>query len=1036
VCHPGRVTQEPGLPEGIYESLITRRLARILQSLGDERVKRTALNDAEAPDRVALHLARQIERHLASLSKEARAASATAVVETVLRSLKLQNDAGFHDDELLSESAEVLEQILRRGPDGSLNEVSSPLVPLLDSTVLTNAHGEPNVGKAIISEVESSQSIDVIMAFITKSGILPLEAVLTDHCNGGKRLRVITTTYTGITQRAALDRLTEIGAEIRVSYDTTKTRLHAKAWTFHRPEGMSTAYIGSSNLTHQAQVTGLEWNIRVSGARNPHVIDKMKAVFDTYWESHDFVRYDPDEFDRRTTSTSSQGQFIAPVAIQPLPFQSRMLELLQLERERGRHRNLLVSATGTGKTVMSALDYLALREALPGARLLFVAHRKEILEQSLAVFRQAMLDANFGEMWVAGSRPIKFDHVFASIQTLNSQDIERLDPGHFDVVVIDEFHHAAADSYQRLLGYVQPRELLGLTATPERADGQSILSLFDNRIAAELRLWDAIDAGYLSSFAYYGIHDGTDLSSIPWKRGKGYDTESLANVYTADDLWAKRVVKEFVRHVDNPESVRALGFCVSVKHAEFMAKVFNEHGLSSVSVDGSSPQREREDALRSLREGTVRVVFSVDLFNEGVDVPAVDALLMLRPTDSPVLFLQQLGRGLRRHFSKSQCTVLDFVGHHHNEYRFDRRFGALFGGTRKEVLEQVKNGFPFLPAGCHMELDKVASEIVLENLKTALPTKWSQRVAEMKKLASRYESVSLDVFLNETGLSIDDVYDGTYGFSDLLEAAGLPVLQQGPAEKEIRKAVGRLLHVDDQFRLDLWYRIVSLGSNANLTDPILRRLAQMLAGQLLSQVKPQALSPKAGILDGWHLLIEHPQVCREIQELFPLLKSRIDHIAKPVPGNPDLPLRIHARYTRIEILAAFGASEGWKSPEWREGVKWLPDAKADLFAFTIDKSTGSFSPSTRYRDYAISPSIIHWESQSTTRTESVTGRRYANHVKMGTTVHLFAREHQNERAFWYLGPATYISHEGDCPMAIKWRLQTPLPGDLFGRLAA
>lgn len=1028
--------QQPQLPEGIYESLITRRLRSEIQSLESDRTLQEAISDVEAADRVALHLSRQIERHLNGLDEKQRAKSAVSVVESVIRSLKAHHEAEFLEDELLDESSSVLRQVLRRGPDGSLQELVTPLVPLLDSTILTNSHGEPNVGKAIISEVDSAVSIDVIMAFITKSGLFPLEKALERHCLSGKRLRVITTTYTGITQRAALDRLQQIGAEIRVSYDTTKTRLHAKAWTFHRQEGMSTAYIGSSNLTHQAQVTGLEWNLRVSGARNPHVITKMAAVFDSYWESNDFSPYDPEEFDRRTTPSQTSSQFVAPVSIQPLPFQSRMLELLQLERERGRHKNLLVSATGTGKTVMSALDYLSLREVLPGKRLLFVAHRKEILEQSIAVFRQAMLDATFGELWVGGTRPTRFDHVFASIQSLNAKDIKSFRPDHFDVVIIDEFHHAHAPSYSQLLDHLEPRELLGLTATPERSDGGDVLRFFENRIAAELRLWDAIDAGYLSPFSYYGIHDGTDLRSVPWKRGKGYEISELDNVYTANDLWAKRVVAEFARHIDNPETVRALGFCVSVKHAQFMAKFFTERGLPSLSVDGSSSALERDSALRQLRDGEIRVIFSVDLFNEGVDIPAVDALLMLRPTDSSVLFLQQLGRGLRRSFSKAQCIVLDFVGHQNKEYRFDRRFGALLGGTRRDVIEQISNGFPYLPAGCHMELDEVSSRIVLENLKTALPTRWAQRVAEMRRVAEKYEKISLQLFLEETQLSIEDVYDGTRGYSDLLEAAGIPVFTAGPAEGAIRKAIGRLLHVDDGFRLDSWREMLGVGSGLDIQGTTNRRLAQMLVGQLLPQVNAEQISSLESLDAAWSFLMRHPQVVAELDQLLSVLGGSIGHVVKTLVQQPEIPLRIHARYTRIEALAAFGATSGWKAPEWREGVKWLPDAKSDLFAFTIDKSSGTFSPNTRYRDYAISPWLIHWESQSTTRSGSTTGLRYQNHVSMGSAVHMFARLHQNERAFWYLGPAAYVSHEGECPMSMKWRLDVPLPGDLFGILAA
>lgn len=384
----------------------------------------------------------------------------------------------------------------------------------------------------------------------------------------------------------------------------------------------------------------------------------------------------------RGAATPALWVILSPIELRPLPFQERLLELIEVSRRDGHHRNLLVSATGTGKTVMAAIDYAGLGERLERSRLLFVAHREEILDQSMATFRYALRDPNFGEKWVGGIRPARFDHVFASIQSLNAADLSLLAADHFDVVIVDEFHHAAAASYEKVLTHLDPVELLGLTATPERSDGLPVLHWFDDRIAAELRLWDAIDQQYLSPFLYFGVHDGLDLRDIPWRRGRGYEVEALTQRYTSSDAWARLVVKQLLEHAD-VDSMRGLGFCVSVEHARFMARHFNHHGIRAVAIWGDSPPRERNAALRDLAAGDVSVVFSVDLFNEGVDVPAVDTVLMLRPTESPTLFLQQLGRGLRKSRGKAFCTVLDFVGTHRREFRFDRRYRALLGGTRR-----------------------------------------------------------------------------------------------------------------------------------------------------------------------------------------------------------------------------------------------------------------------------------------------------------------------------------------------------------------
>ena len=1013
---------------GLYEVLVTEGLKAALDSLGAQLLPRSRpLRAAEAPDRIAWHLSRQIELALSDLSESERVEIGTRVARNLLQRLT----------ELVTvDPATVLHSIARRTPDGEAAEVDEPLIPLLDTTLLTNAPGEPTLWSQLSSEIESSDSIDVVMAFIRRSGIRPLLASLRRHCEDGRQLRVLTTTYTGSTEKRALDELAAAGAAVRVSYDLTTTRLHAKAWVFHRRSGFSTAYVGSSNLTQSAQVTGLEWNVRLSQARNPDVLAKFAAVFESYWAGGDFVPYLAEEFDReqgRAGADRGAVVMLSPIELNPLPFQERLLELIELSRRRGHHHNLLVAATGTGKTVMAALDYGRLRDRLQRARLLFVAHREEILDQSLATFRYALRDASFGEKWVGGARPTRFDHVFASIQSLAVGDLSSVEPDHFDVVVVDEFHHAAAASYTRLLDHLEPVELLGLTATPERSDGLPILHWFGDRIAAELRLWDAIDQQLLSPFVYFGIHDGLDLRQIPWRRGRGYDERALSDVYTSSDAWARLVVHQLDEHTD-AGAMRCLGFCVTVEHARFMAAHFTRHGIPAVAVWGDSPRAEREQALRDLAAGTVRVVFAVDLFNEGVDVPAVDTILMLRPTESPTLFLQQLGRGLRRAKDKACCTVLDFVGLHRREFRFDRRYRALLGGTRRDIERAVQLGFPFLPAGCSMQLDRKSSEIVLRSLREAIPTRWPAKVEELRSLRQTIPDVDLGRFLHESGLGLDDVYDGSRSWSDLLSAAGAPTRPAGPHETALRRAVGRLLHVDDQERIDAYRRRLAEPAAPDVDAlPVReRRLLHMLA----AQVADRSLTKGTTIQDATDLLWAHPQVLDELGQLLAVLDGRVDHLHEPLTTHPDAPLQIHARYTRIEILAGMGIGSGARIAAWQSGVYEAKDADADLLAFTLDKTGGGFSPTTRYRDYAVSRTLVHWESQSVTRADGPTGLRYRNHERDGRTILLFTRLRADDRSFWFLGPATYRRHEGERPMAITWELAHPLSGDLYAAFAA
>jgi superfamily II DNA or RNA helicase len=766
------------------------------------------------------------------------------------------------------------------------------------------------------------------------------------------------------------------------------------------------------------------------------VVEKVAAVFESYWNSVDFLPFDLNQFSEAITrhGGSPELRYLSPIELRPEPFQERLLEQIALSRQRGFHRNLLVSATGTGKTVMAAIDYARLKDILPRSRLLFVAHRNEILQQSLATFRHAIRDQSFGEPWVAGARPEFFDHVFASIQSLSATGLQRLEPKHFDVVIIDEFHHAAASSYHALLDHIRPCELLGLTATPERSDGLPLLHWFDNRIAAELRLWDAIDQQRLVPFIYYGVSDNMDLTKIPWQRGRGYDVEGLTNLFTANDAWARLVINALTKKVDDIRQMRALGFCVSIDHARFMARIFNQANIPSVAIWADTPMTERDKTLRDLRDGHIRVVFSVDIFNEGVDVPSVDTLIMLRPTDSPTLFLQQLGRGLRRHHGKSACVVLDFVGMHNQEFRYDRRFGALLAGTRKDIERQVEQGFPFLPAGCHIELDRIASQRVLHSIRSAVPDGWVRKVEELRRLAAGKRHVSLVQYLEDTGLTLEDIYSSGRCWSDLLKAAGLPVRETGPAEAEMRKAIGRLLHVDDTPRIETYRQFLSSSVAPAAADSSI--LDQRYLRMLVVSVMDRACPSTASLQEAADLMWQHPQVLAELRELMVLLLDRIQHAGTNLADRPTLPLSVHARYTRIEILAAFGEGTHARTPPWREGVRWMSGEKCDVFVFTLDKTGGRFSPTTRYRDYAISRELIHWESQSTTRAESPTGHRYQTHVAGGSGVMLFARLTDDDRSFYFLGPAEYVSHESEMPMAITWKLNHLLPGDLFQSFAA
>ncbi|HLG68833.1 MAG TPA: DEAD/DEAH box helicase family protein, partial [Chloroflexota bacterium] len=710
------------LQPGVYEALLTQWLVTRLPA--DERLYRTAsLDRADAPALLARHLAAILESALRAPSfddnPERQIAFCNELIDRVCNQARLDGVL----DELLNEPARQLLEVLRPAgtPLGKGESLPRPTIPLSQNALLVASKQEPALAGELRRELASADRVDLLCAFVKWSGIRVLLDELRQVQARGVPIRVITTTYTGVTEARALDELAGLGATIKVCYETGSTRLHAKAWLFERDSGFSTAYIGSSNLSHSALHEGLEWNVRLTQAVSAPLLERFRAAFETYWADPSFEPYVSEDFraaiGRAAPTVETE---LVPFDIQPYPFQREMLYQLEVERKRhNRWRNLLVAATGTGKTVVSAFDYKRLSEEWGGTSLLFVAHRQEILKQSLATFRNILRDGNFGELMVAGERPTEGRHVFASIQSLHALGRSRLDaftPDAYDVVIVDEFHHAEAPTYQRLLERLQPKVLLGMTATPERSDGLDIKRWFDGHIAVELRLWDALDQGLLCPFQYFGIADDVDLSQLRWSRG-GYDRGQLEGLYTGNDARVAKVLKALGDIVEDPRAMRALGFCVTVEHAHYMAACFQRAGIPAGAVSADSTPAERSHALQALRTREINVIFAVDLFNEGLDIPEIDTVLFLRPTESPVVFLQQLGRGLRRTDGKAGLTVLDFIGQQHQRFRFEERYKALLGGDRRQVLRQIQDGFPYLPAGCAINLDRQSAKAILDNIR-------------------------------------------------------------------------------------------------------------------------------------------------------------------------------------------------------------------------------------------------------------------------------------------------------------------------------
>lgn len=1016
-----KVTSPRELAPGLYEDLVDADLERRLAQF-DAESKQFAVK--QEPIRAAEVFARYLyERGRAVLERMGDVEAQRALVDELLHRLEL---------EPLSPPTRLLLAIAEPERAGLAEQrfATRPRIPLAESELLVNARGQIDLAAALTSELPSADRVDLVCSFIRRTGLprlVPALRELSQRRPG--HLRVLTTTYTGVTEGEALARLVDLGATVKVDYEGQTTRLHAKAWTLHRQSGLSTAFVGSSNISHSALADGREWNVRLSARENPDLLARLAAEFEALWLNDEFQPFDADRFvlarTRARSSAASKPVFVG-FELRPQDHQERILDQLAAARElHGRHRNLVVAATGTGKTMIAAFDYARMRASCP--RLLFVAHRKEILEQSLASFRGVLRDPYFGELLVEGRTLGAANHVFASIQSLQHR-MDDLGPHDYDFVVIDEFHHAEAPSYQRLLNRLDARELLGLTATPERADGKDPTRWFDGQITAELRLWDALERGLLCPFHYFGVADDVDLAGVKWQQG-GYDRASLENLYTGNHARVRRVAAAIRDYVSAPESMRALGFCVGVAHARFMAEQFCALGIAAAAVVGSDSAEQRDGALTALRHGDLRVLFCVDVFNEGVDLPEVDTLLFLRPTESATLFLQQLGRGLRRYPEKHATTVLDFIGNAHRSFRFDRRFRALLG-ENGGVAEQIEQNFPWLPPGCAIVLEPRSRAIVLANVKRALADRRGAVVDEVGALA-RAGKPSLADFLDAMQWQPEQLYrkrSREWTYTGLRQDAG--VIAAADLDAKVVKSLAGMLHVDDRVRLARWQEWLEGAQPPKVSgmSEAQRRLATMLLALLLTGSVAAVRDLGSGLRRIW----SSASLRDELRQLLSWVSRRVTHLDAALVGHDDIPLRVHARYTRDELLAACGELRPGKDPKMQTGMRLLPDAKLVINLITIDKQTGGYSPKTQYRDYALSRTRFHSETPHTAGPDTQFGRHLLNHVAEGLTVLLFVRPRKHDERglaapYVFLGPTVLREWSGDRPMQLTWDLMHPIP---------
>lgn len=1041
---------------GVYEQIVNTKLQNELAQLRLEKYD-IELEEIDADDArkiLSIYISYVLQKGLRYLrdeygdSKDEKSKALLAQIklcnEVIDEIAKATGDKDFEDLKIL-EKGEILKSLflkINTARSISNQKTVRPQTSLLESTLFTGGKKEITMLSEIKKEIVSSDSIDLLISFIKWSAIAKIIKDLKEFTSReGCKLRVIATTYMKATDYKAIEELAKLpNTEVKINYETSHIRMHAKAYMFKRNTGFSTVYIGSSNLSNPALTEGLEWNLKVTEQESFDIVKKCNVTFESYWNDPSFELFDLNdiecqnrlktELEKNSSRNDSNLRLLCEV--RPYPYQKEILDEIEAEREvYGHRKNLLVAATGVGKTVIAAFDFKRYLEKHPNAKLLFIAHRKEILEQSARKFREVLNDFNFGELMVDGNKPTQINHLFMSIQSFKSSGfINMTTPDFYDFIIVDEFHHAAADSYQDLLNYYKPDILLGLTATPERLDGKDILGFFNGRIASEMRLAEAIDRKLLCPFIYFGLADSEDYSHMKWN-GK-YDISELENVYTNNTRRAALIQKSVYEKVTDINEVRGLGFCVSVKHAQYMAKYFSENGVPSIALSSKSEDDIRVNAKKQLVKGEIKFIFVVDLYNEGVDIPEVNTVLFLRPTESSTVFLQQLGRGLRLHDSKECLMVLDFIGQAHKKYSYESKFKALIGKNRKSVRDNILDGFMSMPRGCYIELEEIAQKYVLNNIKQAEINK--------RTLVDRVSSFSVDTgydltlenFVDYYGINLLELYpkDGSRSFRRLKIWAKLLNEVIDNNDTEYKRITG-ILHVNSKVLIEYWLQYIQEGKlPSNEKERLMRN---MLYYSFFKKCPRQ--EGFSTVDEGISSITDIDYLRDEIVDILKYNLSHIEFVAKKNEYNYVCPLEVHCNYSRGQILAAYGYYNEDSSPEFREGVKYLENLKTDAFFINLNKSEKDFSPSTMYDDYAINESLFHWQTQSGLSDSSETAKRYINHAEQGVYISLFVREYKktftHTSSFVYLGNAQYVHHEGNKPINFVWKLDEPIPANMI-----
>ncbi|GAA0179060.1 DUF3427 domain-containing protein [Clostridium sediminicola] len=914
----------------------------------------------------------------------------------------------------------------------------------------------------LLHELEKSLkeciSFDFSVAFINFSGLqLLLESFkeLDEKKISGK---IITSTYLNFTDPKALEKIKRFeNIDLKIFVATKDLGFHTKVYIFEYEEDYK-IIIGSSNITQRALKSNIEWNVQVISKKDHHFVQNVLKEYKNLWNRTDVVdenflaEYEKYIKELKKIKKTQTKEFVYEKPIVPNTMQMKAIENLNRLRDHNENKALVISATGTGKTYMSAFDV----NNFNPDRMLFIVHREEILRKAKDTFEKLMGPTKISMgLFTGNSKDKETDYLFSTIQTM-SRHFDEFSENTFDYIIIDEAHHASSPSYQKILEYFKPQFLLGMTATPERCDNANIFEIFDNNVALEVRLHDALEDDLVIPFHYFGITDikDVDLSFI-----------NLDNIQELTKRLSinKRVdfiIEKMNFYSYDGEKRKCLGFCASVEHAQYMADEFNKRGINSTYLTGDNSVNEREKYINKLEsdEDELEVIFVIDIFNEGVDIPSINSVLMLRPTESPIIFIQQLGRGLRKHENKNFLTVLDFIGNHNKAFLIAIALNGQRYYDKDSLRVALCTGFPNLPGCTHIQMDKISQERILAQIE-------NENFNSMKYLKEEYFEFKKMNGGKTPKYLLDYIkYEGSPDPTRFIdrEKSYLHFVAKVEKDEELKNLLDDgiftsiLKDLSSYLPLKRIHEFSILKYLLNHSE-ITVAAAKEEVLKYLENINKDSVKHAFECLNGDYL--DSGQKSRKINLInYEDEKLKISANLKYVLNNDTYKAYIEdvINYGIIRYRKEFGA-ENYGIPFFKlyeqysmidiallsnyrkihssfRGSGLLVNGN-DYFLFIDLHKEADVKESINYNDKFISNEIFQWQTPNSTSTTSDRGKNIIDNKNRNINLHLFIRKYKEIdrkiQPYIYIGRGDAIKHHGEKPITVIMKLQNEVPSKIY-----